>query len=160
MKAKKRVLFLCTGNCCRSQMAEAILRLLDPLHFEALSAGSQPAGFVHPLVIRVLEEMQVPLIDQYSKSWEEFRSQPIDLLITVCDLAAAEVCPVWPGRPPTVHWPLPDPVAFYGSEAEQLAFARRVAERLMLKLQRLVALDWDHHDAEGLREELNRIAQL
>ncbi|MCP4250407.1 MAG: arsenate reductase ArsC [bacterium] len=160
MSDKRRILFLCTGNCCRSQMAEAILRHLDPVRFQALSAGSRPAGYVHPLVTAALEPMQIPLIDQHSKSWDEFLGQPIDLLITVCNSAAAEVCPVWPGRPPTVHWPLPDPVAQFGSAAQQHDFARRVAERLLLKLQRLVALDWEHSDADDLRNELEQIGQL
>ena len=160
MSEKRRILFLCTGNCFRSQMAEAILRHVDPVRFEALSAGSQSAGFVHPLVLAVLEEMHVPVIDQYSKSWNRFLHQRIDLLITVCDDAAEEVCPLWPDRPPTVHWPLPDPSFHPGSEDERLAMARRVAERLLLKIQRLAALDWQNHDAQDLRRELEAIGEL
>ena len=160
MSQKRRILFLCTGNCFRSQMGEAILRHTDPVRFEALSAGSQPAGFVHPLVLAVLKEMHIPVIDQRSKSWDEFVGQRIDLLITVCDSAADEVCPIWPDRPPTVHWPLPDPSFLLGSEDERRAAARRVAERLVLKTRRLAALDWETHDAHGHREELARIGQL
>jgi protein-tyrosine-phosphatase len=160
MNVKRRILFLCTGNCFRSQLAEAILRHLDPVRFEALSAGSQPAGFVHPLALAVLEEMHIPVIDQHSKSWNEFAGQPVDLLVTVCDSAASEVCPVWPDRPPTVHWPLSDPSFLLGSDQERLAAACRVAERLHLKIQRLVNLDWEKRDAHGLLEELEQIGEL
>ena len=160
MTEKRRIVFLCTGNCCRSQMAEAILRHLDPVRFEALSAGSHPAGFVHPLVTAALEPMQIPVIDQHSKSWDEFLDQPLDLLITVCDAAAAEVCPIWPQRPPTVHWPMPDPTFMPGADEDRLAAARLVAQRLTLKIQRLVALDWQNHDADDLGDELEKIGQL
>ncbi|HUU85512.1 MAG TPA: arsenate reductase ArsC [Phycisphaerae bacterium] len=160
MSERSRILFLCTGNCFRSQMGEAILRHVDPVRFEALSAGSQPAGFIHPLVLEVLEEMHIPVIDQYSKSWAEFVGQRIDLLITVCNDAAEEVCPVWPDRPPTVHWPLPDPSFHPGSFDDRRAAARRVAERLLLKTRRLAALDWQNHDADALRTELEAISEL
>lgn len=160
MGGRRRILFLCTGNCFRSQMAEAILRHADPVRFEALSAGSQPARFIHPLALRVLEEMHVPVIDQHSKSWDEFRDGDIDLLITVCDSAANEVCPLWPDRPPTVHWPLPDPTFMPGADEDRLAAARLVAQRLTLKIQRLVALDWEKHDADDLGDELEEIGQL
>lgn len=160
MATKRRILFLCTANCCRSQMAEAMLRHVDSEHFEALSAGSQPAGYVHPLVEAVLYEMNIPLLNQHSKSWDEFVGKPVDLLITVCNAAAAEVCPVWPDRAPTVHWPVPDPVGHAGTDEERLAFARRVADRLLLKVRRLAALDWSSHDAEQLRDELERIGDL
>ena len=160
MNRRHRIVFLCTGNCFRSQMAEAILRHADPLRFEALSAGSMPAGFIHPLVLRTLEDMHIPVIDQHSKSWDEFVDQHVDLLITVCDSAADEVCPVWPSCPPTVHWPLPDPSFMPGSDDDRLAAARRVAERLVLKIQRMVALDWKNQDAQDLLAELEQIADL
>ena len=160
MTAKPRILFLCTANCCRSQMAEAILKHIAPEKFDALSAGSRPAGYVHPLVAEALEPMGIPVEDQHSKRWDEFIDQPIDLVITVCDAAAAEVCPAWPDRPTTVHWSLPDPVMFPGTDEDRRAAARRVAERLMLKLRRFAALDWEHHNALELRDELESIAQF
>ena len=160
MAPRPRILFLCTANCCRSQMAEAILKHIAGDRFEVLSAGAQPTGFIHPLVLDALEPMGIPVEDQHSKSWDEFVGQPIDLLVTLCDLAAEEVCPLWPDRPTTVHWPLPDPVMTPGTDDDRLAAAHRTAERLVLKLQRLAALDWEGHNAADLSEELERIADL
>jgi arsenate reductase len=141
-------------------MAEAILRHLDPVRFESLSAGSHPAGFVHPLVIRVLEDMGIPVEGQYSKSWSEFVGQPIDLVITVCDSAAEEVCPVWPDAPLTIHWPLPDPTFYPGPPEAQADLARRVAEQLISRLKQVIALNWEQLDADQLRKELEKIAEL
>ena len=162
MPTPVRVMFLCTGNCCRSQMAETLLRHLDSARFEVLSAGSAPAGFVHPLVYATLETMNLPVFeDQTSKSWTEVaEAGAVDLVITVCDAAAGEVCPLWPDRPPTVQWPLPDPSFVEGSPDDQLMFARRVAERLMLKLQHLVRLDWENRSAADLLPELQALADL
>ena len=160
MADKHRIVFLCTGNCFRSQMAEAILHHLDSERFEAASAGSHPAGYVHPLAVDVLDDMQIPVVAQYSKSWEKFVGRHVDLLITVCDSAAQEVCPVWPDGPPVVHWPVPDPTFHPGPPAEQAAMARAVAERLVEKIRRLVALDWEHRDAEQLRTQLEDIAKV
>jgi len=160
MHAKRRILFLCTGNCFRSQMAEAILRHVDPVRFEALSAGSRPAGFVHPLVVKTLKDRHIPIIGQRSQSWTEFVDQPLDLLITLCPLAAEEVCPAWPKRPVTVHWPVPDPSFYAGPPGEQLTLARRVADRLYLKIRHLAALDWEQHDAPALRDRLEQLADF
>jgi arsenate reductase len=154
MKPRVRVLFLCTANACRSQMAEALLRRLGGDRFEAFSAGSHPSGFIHPLAIESMRRLGVSLEGRTSKSWDEFAATPLDVVITVCDRAAAETCPVWPGAPLCVHWSLPDPVQHPGSESEQLAFAQRVAERLRRKIQGLVDLDWSIHREEfgkGLR---------
>jgi len=123
-------------------MAEAILRHLGGDAFEALSAGSHPAGFVHPLAIEVLRRLEIPLGDPVSKSWNEFARDAVDVVITVCDYAAAEVCPVWPGDPIKAHWSLPDPAYHGGSEEECLEFALRVAKRLHAKIEGLVQLDW------------------
>ena len=142
MAEKHTVLFLCTGNSCRSQMAEALLRHIGGDRFVALSAGSHPAGFVHPLAIQVMQALNVPMEDQASKGWDEFAQTPLDVVITLCDAAAAETCPVWRGNPITAHWSLPDPSFHLGTEAERLAFAIRVAERLGTKIQGLVDLDW------------------
>jgi protein-tyrosine-phosphatase len=121
------VLFLCTGNSARSILAESILNREGKGKFAAYSAGSQPKGEVHPFAIDLLKKMNYPTDQLRSKSWEEF-SQPgapeLDFVFTVCDNAANEVCPVWPGQPMTAHWGIPDPAAAEGSEAERrLAFA-------------------------------------
>jgi arsenate reductase (thioredoxin) len=148
--AKKRVLFLCTGNSCRSQMAEAMLRHMGGEHFDAFSAGSHPAGFVHQIAIDTLKRLNIPLGDATSKSWEEFAESELDLVITVCDAAAGESCPVWPGSPMKAHWSLPDPVYHTGSDEDRLAFALAVAERLRTKIKAMIELDWsmDHDELQ------------
>jgi arsenate reductase len=137
-----RVLFLCTANSCRSQMAEALLRHLGGQRFEALSAGSHPSGFIHPLATDALMRLGVPVAGQTSKSWDDFVGQPIDAVITVCDAAAAQACPVFPGNPMQVPWFLPDPVYYPGTDEERLAFTLSVAERLRTKIEGLVQQDW------------------
>jgi protein-tyrosine-phosphatase len=121
------VLFLCTGNSARSILAESILNREGKGKFVAFSAGSQPKGEVHPFALDLLKKMNYPTDKLRSKSWEEF-AQPgapeLDFVFTVCDNAANEVCPVWPGQPMTAHWGIPDPAAAEGSEAvRRLAFA-------------------------------------
>ncbi len=143
MNVNRKVLFLCTGNCCRSQMAEAILRRLGGERFEALSAGSHPAGFVYPLAIEAMQRLDVPIDeDQTSKSWDEFADVPVDAVITLCDAAAGESCPAWPGIPVRAHWSLPDPSSHFGTDSERLEFTLRVATRLRTKIEGLIDLDW------------------
>ena len=121
------VLFLCTGNSARSIMAEVILNRLGRGRFKAYSAGSQPKGQVHPLALNVLRLAHYDVSGLRSKPWDEFATPDapkLDFVFTVCDNAAKEVCPIWPGQPMSAHWGLPDPVLVEGSEAErQLAFA-------------------------------------
>lgn len=136
------VLFLCTGNSCRSIMAEAMLRHLGGSAFAAHSAGSRPAGFIHPLAIHALSVMRIPLGELASKSWNESADTPIDVAITLCDSAAQESCPILPGTKFKVHWPLPDPAFHPGDEAERANFAVLVAERIRAKIEGLVSIDW------------------
>jgi arsenate reductase len=121
------VLFLCTGNSARSIMAEVVLNRLGQGRFKAYSAGSQPRGQVHPMALKVLRLAHYDVSGLRSKPWDEFATPDapkLDFVFTVCDNAAKEVCPVWPGQPMTAHWGLPDPALAEGSEAErQLAFA-------------------------------------
>lgn len=121
------VLFLCTGNSARSIIAECVLNRLGGGVFTGYSAGSHPSGAVHPLALEVLADNDFPLEGLRSKNWDEFAAADapkMDFIFTVCDNAAGEVCPVWPGQPVTAHWGLPDPAAVEGSEAEKrLAFA-------------------------------------
>jgi arsenate reductase len=116
------VLFLCTGNAARSIMAEAILNRLGRGRFKAFSAGSEPAGYVHPLALQMLRNAHFDVSNARSKPWDEF-AQPdapnLDFVFTVCDNAAKEVCPVWPGQPMTAHWGLPDPAKAEGTDAEK-----------------------------------------
>ena len=118
------VLFLCTGNSARSILAECILREEGKGRFTAFSAGSQPKGAVHPLALKVLESFDYPTGGMRSKSWEEFaqpRAPVMDFVFTVCDSAAGEVCPVWPGQPMTAHWGIDDPAAVEGTEIQREA---------------------------------------
>jgi protein-tyrosine-phosphatase len=127
------VLFLCTGNSARSIMAEAILNQLGAGNFHAFSAGSQPKGEVHPETIRLLQGLGYDTSVLRSKSWSEFArpgAPPLDFAFTVCDNAAGETCPVWPGQPMTAHWGIPDPAAAEGAPAE-IALAFKEAYRLL-----------------------------
>jgi arsenate reductase (thioredoxin) len=120
-------LFLCTGNSARSILAECILNREGRGRFHAFSAGSQPKGQVHPFALELLKKMNHPTAGLRSKSWDEFAAPgapTLDFVFTVCDNAASEVCPFWPGQPMTAHWGVPDPAAAEGSDAERhLAFA-------------------------------------
>lgn len=132
-------LFLCTGNSARSILAEAILNALGRGRVRAFSAGSQPAGRVHPMALRVLEEKGHDVTGLRSKSWDEFErpgTRPLDFVFTVCDNAAAETCPTWPGQPMTAHWGVADPAAFVGSERDRIWLFRRT----YLELERRIDL--------------------
>lgn len=114
----KRVLVLCTGNSCRSIMAEALINALGTGRYEAVSAGSNPAGYVHPKSIETLNRHGISVSNPRSKSWDEFAGQPFDLVITVCDAAAAESCPAFLGKHEKLHWSTPDPAKATGTEEE------------------------------------------
>jgi len=141
MQERPAILFLCTGNSCRSQMAESILRHLGGDQVQSFSAGSHPAGFIHALAIEAMKQLGISMAGQHSKSWDEFKNTPIDIVITLCDAAAAESCPIWVGSPVCVHWPLPDPSYSLGSDAERVSAALDVANQLRDRLQRLLSVD-------------------
>jgi len=151
------VLFLCTGNSARSIMAEALLGKLGAPRFRAWSAGSQPVGRVNPCAERELRVMGVDPAKFRSKSWDEFAAPGaprLDIVITVCDNAAGEVCPVWPGQPITAHWGFPDPAAVEGDDAtKQLAFSQ-IAQQLRTRIQLLLSLPVEKLDRLALRERV------
>ena len=124
---KKRVLFLCTGNSCRSHMAEGLTNHFLADSWEAVSAGTQPAGYVHPLAIAALAELGIDISGHASKTADEFRQTPLDLVITVCD-DAAENCPLWLGQGRVTHISFPDPAKATGTEEEKTAVFRQVRD--------------------------------
>lgn len=154
------VLILCTGNSARSIMAEALINHLGAGRFRAYSAGSKPAGKVHPLALRTLGKQNVPVADARSKSWDEFArpgAPHMDIVVTVCDNAAGETCPLWPGTPVKVHWGVPDPAAAAGSDEQRLQAFRKVYALLEKRVQKLVALRDPLHENRQLEMELRRI---
>ncbi len=156
------VLFLCTGNSARSILAEALMNRLGAPNFRAVSAGSMPKGEVHPRALALLRRQGIPTQGLRSKSWEEFGgpdAPALDFVFTVCDNAANEVCPIWPGQPMTAHWGIPDPAAAEGSEAEvALAFAD--AFRLLRnRIQLFLNLPLDKIDRLSLQRRLEEIGK-
>lgn len=156
------VLFLCTGNSARSIMAEAILNHKGHPAFTAYSAGSHPAGAVRGEALRQLQAAQVPTQGLRSKAWEEF-SQPraprLDLVITVCDNAAQEVCPAWPGQPITAHWGVPDPATVRGQADEIESAFRNAFFMLDRRISLLLALPLDKLDNLALKREMEKIGR-
>ncbi len=155
---KTRVLFLCTGNACRSQMAEALLRHLGGGRFEAFSAGSHPAGFVSTLAREALQHLGIPAEGLRSKSWHEFADRELDVVITLCDNAAATPCPVWPGTPVQVHWPLPDPSFHPGTPPERLDMAISVAQEIRRRLLAMMNIPFAEVAPDEIRSRLNELA--
>jgi arsenate reductase (thioredoxin) len=138
MKSKPAVLILCTGNSCRSHLAEGLLRTTAGDLFEVHSAGSKPAGYVHPLAIRAMQEIGIDISGHRSKSMNEFLTTPVETVITVCG-KADQACPIFPGQVNRHHWPFDDPAHATGTEEEQLAVFRRVRNEIRLKLNAYVA---------------------
>lgn len=139
----RAVLFLCTGNSARSVMAEAALRHWGGGRFQAHSAGSRPTGRVNPMTLDLLSRRGLPTEGFRSKSWDEFAAPgapALDAIVTVCDNAAGETCPVWPGRPAAAHWGFPDPAAATGSDAERRRAFDRVFDMIEPRVRTLVAL--------------------
>ena len=157
-----QILILCTGNSARSIMAEAIINTLGAGRFVAHSAGSQPAGRVHPLALEKLSAIGYPTAQLRSKSWDEFAAADapqMDFIITVCDNAAGETCPLWPGQPISAHWGFPDPAAVQGSEAEQRAAFEQVFQRITQRVRLLLDLPLASLDALAIRRELQNIGR-
>ncbi len=156
------VLFLCTGNSARSIMAEALLNHKGRPNFTAYSAGSHPAGRVHPQALRQLETAHLPIAGLRSKSWDEFEvpgAPQLDFVFTVCDNAAKEVCPVWPGQPMTAHWGIPDPAEVRSpSEAVEKAF-REAFFLLDRRIGLFLSLPLSTLDSLALKKELNNIGR-
>ena len=161
-KPESNVLFLCTGNSARSVMAECSINRWGKGKFRGFSAGSHPKGVVHPLTLQLLKELHFETQDLRSKSWDEFAtadSPRLDFVFTVCDQAAAEQCPVWPGQPITAHWGVADPAAFEGSEDEKRRFFARVYRELENRIQIFTNLRIDALDRFALKQRVAEIGK-
>jgi arsenate reductase (thioredoxin) len=156
------VLFLCTGNSARSIIAEAMLKSVGQGRFNAYSAGSHPAGRVNPLALEYLRANRMPTERLRSKDWQEFAqpgAPPLDFVITVCDNAAGEVCPVWPGQPMTAHWGVPDPAAVDGSDEEKRKAVSEAARLLLNRIRIFSSLPLDKLDRLSLQSKLREIGK-
>lgn len=156
------VLFLCTGNSARSIMAEAILRQIGAGRFNAFSAGSRPAGKVNPLAIELLQANRMPVDGLRSKNWDEFAqpdAPPLDFVLTVCDNAAGEVCPIWPGQPMTAHWGVPDPAAVEGTTDEKRKAFADACRLLLNRIRLFTSLPLATLDRLSLQQQLGQIGK-
>lgn len=160
MKGRYNVLFLCTGNSARSIMAEAIMNKKGFPAFTAYSAGSHPKGAVHPAAILQIEVAKLPTAGLHSKDWEEFArpgAAKLDFVFTVCDNAAKEVCPVWPGQPMTAHWGVPDPAAVEGSPQKVEKAFRDAFLMLDRRISLFLCLPLESLDKLAIKKEIDRI---
>jgi arsenate reductase (thioredoxin) len=156
------VLFLCTGNSARSILAESLLNHWGKGKFRAFSAGSFPKGKVHSMAIELLKRMNLPSEGCRSKSWDEFASPgapPIDFIFTVCDNAAGEVCPIWPGKPMTAQWGIADPAAAEGNDADKAFAFRKALKELETRIKLFVNLPIDSLDRMSLKAKLGDIGK-
>lgn len=153
-------LFICTGNSARSIIAEGLMNALGRGRFIANSAGSHPTGLVNPFALEALAELHVPTDGFRSKNWDEFAqpdSPPLDFVFTVCDKAAGEMCPVWPGQPMTAHWGVPDPAAVEGSDDVKRKVFKDAVIILKRRIELMLALPLAGLDAMSLQHELKNI---
>jgi arsenate reductase (thioredoxin) len=160
MERRYEVLFLCTGNSARSIMAEAILNHKGAPHFKAYSAGSLPSGFVRPEALKMVVEARLAANGLRSKSWDEFAmpgAPKLDFVFTVCDKAAKEVCPVWPGQPMTAHWGVPDPAAAQGSPEEIEKAFRDAFMTLDRRIGLFLCLPLSSLDKLAIQKQIDRI---
>jgi protein-tyrosine-phosphatase len=157
------VLFLCTGNSARSIMAEALLNYWGRGRFRAFSAGSHPKGAVHPLALDVLTRNRIPIEGARSKSWDEFATPdapPLDFVFTVCDRAAQEMCPMWPGQPMTAHWGIKDPAAVEGTDEEKARAFNTSFRELDARLKIFTSLRLEALDRLTLQKNLDEIGRV
>jgi len=162
MARRYRLLFVCTGNSARSIMAEALANSLGKDRFHAFSAGSHPRGDVHPLALQALQQADVPTDGLRCKSWDEFAAPgapEMDLIITVCDKAAGETCPAWPGHPVTAHWSVEDPVAVSGTPEQMHRAFVHARQQLQHRISLLLALKPEALDRLALEQQVHRIGQ-
>ncbi len=160
MNKTYNVLFLCTGNSARSVMAEGLLNLLGQGRFRAFSAGSQPTGRVNPFALEILQSVGCDTSGLRSKRWDEFAAPgapPMDFIITVCDNAAGEACPIWPGHPATAHWGFEDPAAVQGTDAEKRAAFHKVFHQIRHRVQLFLQLPVDKLDRLALLNQVRGI---
>jgi len=156
------ILFLCTGNSARSIMAEAIATMTSAGRLIGYSAGSHPGGVVNPFAVEMVQTLHYPVEKLHSKSWDEFATPdapPMDFIITVCDNAAGEVCPVWPGKPVTAHWGFPDPAAVTGSDEQKRQAFRQVFAGINNRIKIMLALPPEKLDAASIQGELRNIGK-
>jgi arsenate reductase len=158
-----KVLFLCTGNSARSIMAECAINRWGREKFRGFSAGSHPKGAVHPLTLELLSELNYETTNLRSKSWDEFAapdSPHLDFIFTVCDQAAAEQCPFWPGQPITAHWGVADPAAFKGSDEEKRRFFYRIYLELENRIKIFASLKIEVLDSFALQQRIAEIGRV
>jgi arsenate reductase len=159
------VLFLCTGNSARSVMSEALVTILGKGRFKGYSAGSKPTGRVNPFAIEQIKQYDpsYPTADMRSKSWDEFAlpdAPHMDFIVTVCDNAAGETCPYWPGRPATAHWGYEDPAHVEGSDEDKRAAFAKVLSQIKKRMEVFVALPIETMDADAIRQEAKKIGEI
>ncbi len=156
------VLFICTGNSARSILAEGVMTSLGDGRFKAFSAGSHPNGTVNPFALSTLKQLRIPVDGFRSKAWDEF-AQPgapvLDFVFTVCDKAAGEVCPVWPGQPMTAHWGVPDPAAVEGSDEQKAKAFKDAAVILKRRIELMLALPLKSLVGLSLQREIDHIGK-
>ena len=158
----RNVLFLCTGNSARSIMAEALVTAMGKGRFKGFSAGSQPTGKVNPFAIEQVKKTGYPVDPLRSKHWNEFAGPDaplMDFVITVCDNAAGEVCPIWPGHPVTAHWGFEDPAAVEGSDEAKRAVFEKVFRQIMARVQALVSLAPAMLVGQAIQHEIRKIGE-
>lgn len=156
------VLVLCTGNSARSIMGEALFNFIGKGKFKAYSAGSHPAGQVNPFALELLQASHLPVEGLRSKSWDEFAgpdAPKMDFIITVCDQAAGEVCPYWPGSPVSAHWGFPDPAAVEGSDADKRRAFNSTLHGMTNRIREFASLPLASLDALALKHEMDKIGQ-
>lgn len=156
------VLILCTGNSARSIIAEAVFNTMRDKRFQAYSAGSNPTGVVNPLAIEIAQSIGYPVENLRSKNWDEFAkpdSPSMDFIFTVCDKAAGQTCPVWPGLPMSAHWGFEDPAAFEGTEEQQRKYFFNIFQQIRNRIYAFASLPLATLDRNALQYELNKIGQ-